>query len=155
VAVDFAVNEPLNWFFGLARLTPDGHFDPSFAGGGFFSAPFWADPPIPPPRHSAFNVPAALAFDDSARSVLGGTVSDPIPQDAVAYRVQPDGAFDDTFGQAGHSLLGIDVGAAWSHSIGPTGVTSMPAAWRCKRMESSSSPAASRFRTRAGRRISP
>jgi hypothetical protein len=55
--------------------------------------------------------------------VLGGTVSDPIPQDAVAYRVQADGAFDDTFGQAGHSLLGIDVGAAWSHSIGPTAVT--------------------------------
>lgn len=110
VVVDFAVNEPLTWFFGLARLTPDGHFDPSFVGGGFFVAPFWADSSIPPPRHSEFNIPAALAFDDSARIVLGGTVSDPIPQDAVAYRVQPDGAFDDTFGQAGHSLLGIDVG---------------------------------------------
>ncbi|MFO1505807.1 MAG: hypothetical protein U1F23_01800 [Lysobacterales bacterium] len=111
VNVDFAVNETLHFWAGLARLTPDGQFDATFASGGYFSVPFWSDPTIPPPRHSNFNYPLALAFDDSERILLGGSVRDPIPSDAVAYRVSADGAYDDTFGQYGHSLLGIDSGA--------------------------------------------
>lgn len=111
VNMDFALNEALHFWFGLARLTPEGPFDATFAGGGHFIAPFWADPTIPPPRHSNFNYTYAIAFDDSGRILLGGSVRDPIPSDAVAYRVSADGAFDDTFGQYGHSLLGIDSGA--------------------------------------------
>jgi uncharacterized delta-60 repeat protein len=102
----------LEWWLGLARLTPQGRFDPSFYDGGFFYTVFWADSTIPPPRYSEQNFPMAIALDDAARIVVAGAGQIPIPLDAALFRSPPDGGFDDAFGLHSRVQLGLDQGEA-------------------------------------------
>ena len=102
----------LRWWLGLARLTPEGHFDSSFYGGGLYFTFFWADPTIPPPRHSDFNLPLAMALDDSKRILVGGYAENPIAPDAAAYRAPADGGFDPNFGQYSRIQFGLSGGEA-------------------------------------------
>ena len=102
----------LNWWLGLARLTPQGQFDSSFHGGGLYFAFFWTNPTIPPPRHSNFNLPAALALDDSKRILVGGYVENPIDPDAAVYRAAEDGGSDPIFGQYSNIQFGLNGGEA-------------------------------------------
>lgn len=102
----------LEWQVGLARLTPQGTFDPTFEGGGRYTATFWVDPAIPPPRYSSFNVPLALAHDTAGRIVVGGVVAQPLPTDGAVYRAPPDGGFDDGFGDHARVQLGLAGGEA-------------------------------------------
>ena len=102
----------LDWWLGLARLTSQGQLDSSFFGGGSYLTIFWADPNIPPPRHSLFNSPLAVAFDASQRILTAGVVAQPIPQDAALYRAPVDGGYDDSFGQYSRVQLGLSEGEA-------------------------------------------
>ncbi len=101
----FSVNTPLEYWFGLTRLTPDGLLDSSFYGG-LHPLTFWVDPG-PPHQHSKKNFPYALALDNFDRIVVAGATADPIDQDAAAFRAQPDGDFDTTFGQ--YSRIRLDL----------------------------------------------
>jgi uncharacterized delta-60 repeat protein len=101
-----------DWWLGLARLTSQGQFDSTFYGGGFYWTFFWADPNIPPPRHSLFNVPLALAFDASQRVLTAGVVQQPIPFDAAICRAPADGGYDDSFAQQSRLQLGLSEGEA-------------------------------------------
>ena len=102
----------LRWWLGLARLTSQGQFDSSFYDGGLYFTFFWADPTIPPPRHSDFNLPSAIALDDSKRILVGGYVDNPIAPDAAVYRAPADGGFDPNFGQYSRMQLGLNGGEA-------------------------------------------
>jgi len=102
----------LDWWLGLARLTSQGQFDSTFQGGGLYSTFFWIDPTIPPPRHSLFNFPLALALDASERILTAGIVERPIPLDAAIYRAPMDGGFDSSFAQYSRLQLGLSEGQA-------------------------------------------
>lgn len=102
----------LEWWLGLGRLTAQGQFDSTFYGGGFYFTFFWGDPNVPPPRHSQYNFPLALALDSSARILAAGSVEQPIPLDAALYRAPVDGGYDDSFGQHSRVQLGLSEGEA-------------------------------------------
>lgn len=102
----------LDWLLGVARVTADGEFDRSFFGNGSYAAVFWADPTLPPPRSSHFNVPLALALDASERILVAGVVAQPIAQDAAIYRAPADGGYDPGFGQFARVQIGLDGGEA-------------------------------------------
>jgi uncharacterized delta-60 repeat protein len=111
-ALRYSGSEDLEWFLGLARLTAQGQFDANFHNGGAYSTVFWADPDVPPPRHSQHNAPLALALDPMARILLGGAVAQPIPLDAAIYRAPADGGFDENFGDDSRVQMGLSEGQA-------------------------------------------
>lgn len=121
VAVPHNGSSALDWMAGLARLTPQGAFDATFNEGGRYSAVFWTDPTIPPPRRSEFNVPLALAMDASGRILAAGAVAQPIPMDAAILRAPPDGGYDQTFGQYARVQMGLREGNASALLPTPTG----------------------------------
>lgn len=112
VAERFSGTESLEWWVGLARLTPQGQLDPTFYGGGYYETTFWVDPNIPPPRHSQSNFPLALALDASTRIVTAGGVQQPVAQDGAVYRAPADGGYDDNFGQYARVQMGLSEGEA-------------------------------------------
>ncbi len=112
----------LDWWLGLARLTPSGQFDSSFYSGGSYATVFWVDPNIPPPRHSLDNFPLAFALDASARIVTAGIAQQPIPQDAAVYRAPADGGFDQGFGNFSRVQMGLSQGEASALLPLPTGL---------------------------------
>ena len=81
---------------GLARLTPDGRLDPSFAGGAGY-ATLQASPAALPQSAAS-----ALAVQADGRVVAGGWASDALSHQAFALaRFLPDGGRDAGFGSNG------------------------------------------------------
>lgn len=80
----------------VARFTPSGALDASFAGGaGHFTAS-----PGDSSRASA------VALDDSGRILAAGSVSRRGQHDVLLIRLTSDGAPDPSFGDGGHVILG-------------------------------------------------
>jgi len=102
----------LRWWLGFSRLTAQGQFDSSFYNEGFYFTFFWSDPTIPPPRHSDFNSPLAVALDDSSRILSAGYVENPIAPGGAVYRAPVDGGFDPTFGLNSRIQLELSGGQA-------------------------------------------
>jgi uncharacterized delta-60 repeat protein len=81
---------------GIARLTPDGRLDPSFAGGAGY-ATLQASPAALPQSAAS-----ALAVQADGRVVAGGWASDALSHQAFALaRFLPDGGRDTGFGSDG------------------------------------------------------
>lgn len=112
----------LDWWFDLARLTPQGRFDATFFAGGSYTNVFWSDPTQPPPlRHSGMNLPTALRLDAANRIVVAGRVAQPMAPDAALYRAAPDGDAGPPFGQYSRVRLGLDEGQATALAALPDG----------------------------------
>lgn len=88
----------INYYAGVARLTPQGQLDGDFYGHGRYYAPLWGDKGTP--IRAEYSLPSALLLDSADRVVISGTYFQPYPQDVALMRGPPDGGYDHTFGSA-------------------------------------------------------
>lgn len=105
--------------FMVIRLLADGALDESFSDNGYAFANF----ALPGPIVRSIDEAYALALQPDGRVVVAGRAERaPGDYDIAVARFLPDGAPDDSFGENGRAVLGIDDGAptldeAWAVAI--------------------------------------
>lgn len=91
--------------FVVMRLHPDGSFDESFSDNGYAFVNF----ALPGPLVRSIDQANALALQPDGRIVVAGNAERaPGDHDFALVRFLPDGTLDDSFGDGGRVVFGID-----------------------------------------------
>lgn len=99
-----AIDSGGNYELSVARLNPDGSFDPSFGTGGKVVTQLGAGP-------TPFSSVHALALQPDGKIVLAGTATDSGGHyDLLVVRLNADGSFDSSFGPGGKVVNQLGAG---------------------------------------------
>ncbi|MFO1507269.1 MAG: hypothetical protein U1F23_09435 [Lysobacterales bacterium] len=98
-----------DYWLALARLTPQGQLDPTFADGGAYETMLQVDQPDNP-RDIVYDNPGSVGLDRQGRIIVPGSVLAPV-SDAVVFRTLPGGDADAGFGDDGLLRLHMPSGS--------------------------------------------